>query len=81
MGPHGHINVETKPVDKNIKCLGDGVNLANPVKDNVDGGDEDLPDTVDGEEVSQNVEVLALTCLGTVNPLPDILQIMSLGRT
>ena len=60
MGPHGHINIEAKPVDKNVKCLGDGVNLSNSVKNNVDSRDEDLPDAVDGEEVTQKVEILPL---------------------
>ena len=34
--------------------------LADPVKHDVDGGDEDLPGAVDREEVAQEVEILAL---------------------
>ena len=78
LGPHLHVDVKFEPVDKDVKGLCDGVHLADPVKDNVHSGDEDLPHAVEGEEVTEEVEVLPLAALGPVDPLPHVLKVMQL---
>ena len=65
LGPHGHIHIHPQPVDQDVECLCDGVHLANSVKHNVNCRDEDLPDTVDGEEVTKEVEIHALKIILT----------------
>ena len=52
--------LQTYPVDENVKRLRDWVHLPHSVKDDVDSGDENLPDTVEREEISQKVEVHSL---------------------
>ena len=42
-----YIDVDPEPVDQDVECLGDWVHLADPVKHNVDGGDEDLPGAIE----------------------------------
>ena len=78
MGPHLHVDVKAKPVDKDVKRLGDGVHLANPVKDNVHSRDENLPHAVEGEEVAKEVEVFPLAALGPINPFPHVLEVVQL---
>ena len=78
LGPHLHVDVKSKPVNEDVKGLGDRVHLAHSVKYNVDSRNEDFPHAVEGEEVSQEVEVFALAALGPVDPLPHVLKVMQL---
>ena len=78
LGPHLHVDVKSKPVNEDVKGLGDRVHLAHSVKYNVDCRNEDFPHAVEGEEVSQEVEVFALAALGPVDPLPHVLKVMQL---
>ena len=55
-----YLNVQTEPVNSNMHAFGDWVHPTHPVEHNVDCADEDLPNAVQGEKVSQKVEVLAL---------------------
>jgi len=47
----------------------DGVHLPNPVKNDVDGAYQNLPDTIHGEEVTDHVEVLPLPRLWVFDPV------------
>jgi len=78
LGPDRHVHVDAEPVHQDVKGLGDGIHLAHAVKHNVDGGDEDLPDAVDGEEVAEEVEVSSLPRGGPFVPLAHVLQIVRL---
>ena len=73
-----YIDVDPEPVDQDVECLGDRVHLADSVKHDIDGGDEDLPGTVDREEVAEEVEVLPLAALGPVDPLAHVLKVVQL---
>ena len=78
--PHGHVDVHPEPVDQDVERLGDGVDLADPVKHDIDGGDENLPGAVDREEVAEEVKVFALTGLTPLHPLERVLKLMRLEK-
>ena len=80
LGPDRHVHIDAEPVDEDVKGLGDGIHLAHAVKHDVDGGDEDLPDAVDGEEIAEEVEVSALPRGGPFVSLPHVLQIVRLRK-
>ena len=50
--PEHDVDVEAEPVDRDLHALGDGVDPADAIEDDVDGADEDLPDAVEREEVT-----------------------------
>ena len=52
--------------------------LADPVKHDVDGGDEDLPGAVDREEVSEDVEVFPLARGAPLHALQRVLELVRL---
>ena len=72
------ISDTTEPVNEDVECFGDGVHLPHTIKDDVYSGDENLPDTVEREEIAQEVEVHSLTGLGPLDPLQSILDLVSL---
>ena len=63
-----------------LHALGDGVDPAHAVEDDVDGADEDLPDAVEREEVPEEVEVLSLPGLGPLDALPHVLHVVDLHK-
>ena len=76
--PHGHVNVHPEPVHQDVKRLGDGVHLADPVEHDVNSGDEDLPGAVDREEITEEVEIFSLTSLAPLHPLERVLELVRL---
>ncbi len=76
--PEQDIDVEAKPVDRDLHALGDGIDSADAIEDDVDGADEDLPDAVEREEVSEEVEVLSLPSFGPLDPLAHVLHVVDL---
>lgn len=76
--PEHDVDVEAEPVDRDLHALGDGVDPADAIEDDVDGADEDLPDAVEREEVAEEVEVLALPSLGPLDALAHVLHVVDL---
>jgi len=76
--PEHDVDVEAEPVDSDLHALGDGVYPADAIEDDVDGADEDLPDTVEREEVAEEVEVLALPRLRPLDALAHVLHVVDL---
>ena len=66
------ISSSTNPVDQDVEGFGDWVHLPHAIKDNVDSGDENLPDTVEREEVSQEVEVHSLMIVYRRMKMPGV---------
>ena len=78
--PEKNIDVQAEPVHRDLHTLGDRIDTADSVENDVDGADEDLPSAVEWKEVTQEVEVLALPRLGPVDPFPHVLHVVNLHK-
>lgn len=58
--PEGYIHFEAAPMHSNFNSTGDWIFLAHPIKYNIDGANEYLPQTVQTEEMPEHIEIFAL---------------------
>jgi hypothetical protein len=60
--PERDVKLNAAPLDGNLNPPRHDVLLPDTIEDDVDGANEDLPDAVEAEEVTENVEVFSLEC-------------------
>jgi hypothetical protein len=65
-------------VHRDLHAFGDGVDPSNPVEDDVDRADEDLPGAIKREKISEKIEIFSLTSLGPLDSLSHVLHVMNL---
>ena len=58
--PERQVDVEAAPMDGDLEASRDGILPSDSVEDDVDQTNEDLPNAVNAEDVTQNIEVFAL---------------------
>lgn len=62
LAPKRHIHFESAPMYGNFQTTGHHIFLSYPIEYDVDRRYENLPHTVDTEEVAQHIKVFALQC-------------------
>lgn len=78
--PKLYIKLHPQPTHSYLDSSSNCVLLPNSIEHDIDRADENLPHAINAEEVSEEIEVLSLKCLGPSLTLLHIFHVMKLEK-